>query len=83
MDNSNDRENVVQFPKHSNHALFNNGLRSKLEDGMKPFTEKSAEAVETLEQVLCTYLVTAVRSFAMRLATRAGEKAAKKVIGMR
>jgi hypothetical protein len=83
MDNNDDRANVVNFPKQSNHALFNSGLRSKLEDGMKPFTEKHVEAVETLEHVLCTYLVTAVRSFAMRLATRAGEKAAKKVIGMR
>ena len=76
MEKTND-SNVLPFP--GKPAIFNAELRSRLESGIAPFTDKQAAAVTTMEQIICTFIVARARSFCTDLAQRWGVKAAKKI----
>jgi len=72
---------VIQFRKAT---IFSTELRHQLEQGVTPLTEKPAETVNTLEQVICAYLVQKAREAATHLGkllaskvTTAFESAAK------
>lgn len=70
-------ENVIKFP--SKQPLFNQDLRQKLETGMQGYTEKPVEAVNTAEQIICTWIVAVARRFAENLGRKIGEKIVNKV----
>lgn len=63
--------NVLQFKAKS--ALFGNELKQKLETSVRPFTEKPEETISTVEQVICTHLVAAVRRIAEHFGRKTGE----------
>jgi hypothetical protein len=70
-------DNVLQF--RAKGALFSNELKQKLETGVRPFTEKPEETITTVEQVICTHIVAAVRRIAENLGRKFGEKIVEKV----
>ena len=74
-------DNVIQFP--SNYAIFNAQIRKNIADGITAAisNEKKEETVMRFEQVLCTELVRALRTSLVRLATKAGERLGKKIVG--
>lgn len=74
MDNQHGK--VLSFPK-GNYAVFNPALRKNLEAGIAPMTEKPAEVVTAVEQIICTTLVGAVRSVAQSI----GEALGNKIVG--
>ena len=67
-------DNVVNFPEKP--AIFNAKTRKRLEEGLKEHSDKPAKVVSEVEKILCTQLVTVVRS----LARQAGEWLAGKVM---
>lgn len=71
-------DNVINFP-NNNQVLFNPELRTKIEEGLKPFTDKPAEAATTLEQVFCAYAIYLAKRFAENLGRKIGEKIASKI----
>jgi len=76
-----DRSNVIDFNRYRSYALFAPPLRQKLEAGVTAYTDRPAEAVSSVEQIICTHLVAFCREFAVRMGTRAGEKLAGKMLG--
>lgn len=61
----------------SRSPIFNPPLRQKLEDAVEPFLEDGAmkaKVVSTAEQVICTAMVCAARSFAEKLASKLFER---------
>ena len=61
-------------------TLFNTATREKIQDGLRPYFRDDAtdatrvQAVNTIEQVLCTAIVSSAR--------RAGEVLANKIVGL-
>lgn len=70
-------DNVIKFP--NKNPLFNSELRTKLETGVRPYTEKPEETVMTVEQIICAHLVMGARRLAERLGKKVGEAIMKKV----
>lgn len=70
-------DNVI--PLHGKKVLFSPDLRSSLETGVTPFTEKPAETVTTVEQIICTHIVSTVRRVAENLGRQFGQKIVKAV----
>ena len=66
------QDNVVQFPNKP--ALFNNDLKRQLVQGMQPYTEKPVEAVNTVEDVMCRFIIQGVRDVFTRLGNHLGRK---------
>lgn len=69
------RDNVIEFKTKT--ALFNPGLKSSLQSGIAPYLkdgEDHVKAVNTIEQIICTALICAVRSLATKLATKIANK---------
>lgn len=71
-------DNVIKFPGNT-PTIFNPELRTRIEEGLKPFTDKPAEATNTLEQVFCTYAVHLTKRFAEAMGKKLGEKIASKI----
>lgn len=64
--------NVI--PMRSKYAIFAPELRSNIEAGIKPLTEKPVEVVNEVEKIICTQLVLVVRRAAAQLANWVGGK---------
>jgi len=72
----NQHAKVLSFPK-GNYAVFNPVLRKNIEAGISSMTDKPSEVVTTVEQIICTTLVAAVRSVAQSI----GEAVGSKIVG--
>lgn len=64
--------NVVKFP--TKPAIFGTELRKQLTTGISKHTQTPDETVDTVEKIICTYLVAGVRSLFGRLGTQVGKK---------
>jgi hypothetical protein len=73
------KTNVVPINRSSTHALFNNDLRQRLESGISGKTEKPEEIVDTIESIICTYLVLAIRRVAASIGEKIGDGITKQV----
>jgi len=71
----NTMNNVVNFPGKS--AIFSPDTRKRLEAGLKSYSERPEEAVNEVEKIICTQIITMARVGARRL----GDWLAGKVIG--
>lgn len=69
----NTRSNVI--PIRRDGPIFSQHLRKRIEESVAPQTEKPAEVVNTMEQVICSQIVQFARDLAVRIATRAGKRA--------
>lgn len=72
-----DKSNVLEF--RAKGPIFNPDLRKRLEEGVGSHTEKPAEVVTTVEQILCSYIVQIARRWATNLAEKAGKKVAQRL----
>lgn len=77
-------DNVVDIGKNRPNPIFNGSFRQRVENGIRPQTEKPEEVVRTIENMICAEIVTVVRVFVTRLFSKAGDsfggKAGKKLI---
>lgn len=73
------KTNVLPINRNNPHALFNLDLRQKLESGISSHTEKPNEVVDTIESIICTYMVLAVRRAATSFGRKMGEHFTKQV----
>ena len=71
-------DNVIKFPNNST-TILNPELRTRIEDGLKPFTDKPVEATTTIEQVICTYAIYLAKRFAETMGKKLGDKIASKI----
>lgn len=75
---------VVDLNKHRMHPIFNGSFRQRVENGIRPQTEKPEEIVQAIEHLICAEIVTVFRGFLTRLVDRAsaslGERASKKSV---
>jgi len=75
--------NVVDI--RTKKALFDDGVRGRLQSGLIPYLREDAtdatraQVVNVVEQVLCVAVISAVRSFAERLALKIVDKLVGKV----
>lgn len=74
-----EKTNVI--PIRSGNALFTAHTKKKLEEGIRSLSDKPAEVVETFEQILCTQIVSAVRSIVTQVFSGLGEKAGRAIVG--
>lgn len=74
--NNPNKGKVVPF-RDGNYPLFSPSLRKKMEDGVSGLTEKPAEAVQTLEQIICSTLISLFRQWITNLGKKAGEHLGK------
>ncbi len=61
--------------------VFGDNVRSRLEDSVKPYTEKPKEAVNSVENALCVFLVSEAGDLMTRLGQAAGKKFADVITG--
>ena len=79
-----DESNVIDLMsrrQRRDYPLFAPPLRAKLHHGMQSYTERSAEAVVNVEQIICAHLISSVRGWAWRLGERLGNRIADHVLG--
>lgn len=73
-----DQGNVIDIKTRT--PLFGNGVREQLQEGMKPYLREDAndavrsQAVNTVEQVICTAIVSAAVGLAVKLANKIAGK---------
>ena len=67
---------VIPF-RDGNYPLFNPSLRKKMEEGVSDLTEKPAETVQALEQIICSTIITLFRQWATNLGKKAGDHLGK------
>ena len=67
---------VIPF-RDGNYPLFSPSLRKKMEDGVSGLTEKPEETVQTLEQIICSTIITLFRQWATNLGKKAGDHLGK------
>jgi hypothetical protein len=68
------------IPIRSSPGVFGPGLREKLEESVKPYTDKPTEAVSSLENAFCVFLVSGAAALASKLGELAGRKVAEAVL---
>jgi hypothetical protein len=54
-------------PLKPHHGIFPDHLRRRLEESVKPHTEKPDQAISSVEQALCVFLVEVARKTAIAL----------------
>jgi len=67
-------ENADVISINSEFPIFSPKLRRQLEHEMKPYTDKSHEAITSVESAICTFLITTVRRFATDIGKGLAEK---------
>jgi len=73
-----ERGNVIDI--RTRNALFGDGVREQLQEGMKPYLKEDAteavrtQAVNTVEQVICTALVSTAVGLAVKMASKIASK---------
>lgn len=72
-------DNVI--PLRPKNPLFPAALRGRLEESLKSTTDDPKKAVTHLEDALCAYAVSFVKTFVTKLATRASQALAKAANG--
>lgn len=70
------------FPLKAEYRIFGTHLRQRLEEGLKPTSNDPKATVESFEQILSLYIVAAVKKIVTKFATSAGNKLAKRVVGV-
>ena len=68
-------DNVIPFRPRA--PLFNGALRAQLETTATGYTDKPAELVTSVENVICGYIIGCVKAWA----SQAGDALGKKVSG--
>jgi len=74
-----DRSNIIDF--RTGKAIFSDGVRAELESNVGPLLKDGAtpeNVVNTVEQVLCTALVSGAVSLATKLASSLADKITRK-----
>lgn len=61
-------------------ALFNDDLRKKLEDSVNGFTTKPGETISSIEQVICTHLISVVRKVSVSIGQKIGRRIAGRMV---
>lgn len=64
-------------PLRSHSGIFTPPQRKRLEESVSPHTEKPAQTIDSVEQMLCVFFVEVAR----RTATALGKKLAQMFIG--
>jgi hypothetical protein len=72
-------DNKVVPIKGNVNPLFNGELRHKLEESTSPYTQEPQKVVETVEQVICSFVIAKARGLATRLGTKIGEAIVSKI----
>lgn len=67
---------VLPF-RDGSYPLFSSTIRKKMEDGVSGLTDKPAEVVQTIEQIICSTLIMLFRQWATTLGKKTGEKIGK------
>lgn len=70
-------DNVVQFRKT---AIFTNEMRHKLTEGIRDQSDKPEEIIQSIENIICTHVVSVVREVFSELGRKLGEKIGKLLV---
>jgi len=69
-------DNVIPFKGRS--PIFSGELRNKMEQDLGRFSDKPQEAMISLEQVICTFLVSKAKEWATSFGSKIGKKVVEK-----